>query len=74
MGAPRPRREGQSGGMNHTGSQARSARRGGDPGRFGGGGGKPPKKKGCELAVILGLLYLLTPATAFTAMVWRHIA
>lgn len=45
---PKPRREGQRGGMNHTRSQASSARRGGDPGRY---GGKPPKK-GCLLLVL----------------------
>lgn len=46
---PKPRREGQRGGMNHTGSQARSARRGGDPGRY---GGSPPKKS-CLLTLIV---------------------
>lgn len=66
---PKPRREGQRGGMNHTGSQARSARRGGDPGRY---GGKPPKK-GCDLFMIIGLLYLATPATALTSLVWRSL-
>ena len=70
MGAPKPRREGQRGGMNHTGSQARSARRGGDPGRF---GGKPPKS-GCPLAALHLFLLLVTPAVAASAMVWRHIA
>jgi hypothetical protein len=65
---PKPRREGQRGGMNHTGSQARSARRGGDPGRYGGG---PPKKGGCPLAALHLFLLLATPAMAFTAMVWR---
>jgi hypothetical protein len=70
MAAPKPRREGQRGGMNHTGSQASSARRGGDPGRY---GGKPPKS-GCPLSALVLMLYLVTPATAFTAMVWRHIA
>lgn len=48
---PKPRREGQRGGMNHTGSQARSARRGGDPGRYGGG----PPKKGCFGVVLIML-------------------
>ena len=73
MGAPKPRREGQRGGMNHTGSQARSSRRGGDPGRFG-GGGKPPKS-GCPLSAVLLLLYLVTPVTAFAGMIYlRHAA
>lgn len=44
MAVPKPRREGKRGGMNHTASQARSARRGGNPGRYGG-----PPKKGCAL-------------------------
>lgn len=70
MGAPKPRREGQRGGMNHTGSQARSARRGGDPGRF---GGKPPKS-GCPLSAVALLLYVVTPATAIVALASRHIA
>lgn len=43
---PKPRGEGGRGGMNHTGSQARSARRGGDPGRYGG-----PPKKTCLLII-----------------------
>jgi hypothetical protein len=51
---PKPRREGQSGGMNHTGSQARSARRGGDPGRYGG-----PPKKGCALVLLAGAASVL---------------
>lgn len=57
---PRPRREGQRGGMNHTGSQSRSARRGGDPGRY---GGKPPKK-GCALVLLAGTAGVLAAAAA----------
>jgi len=59
---PKPRREGQRGGMNHTGSQARSARRGGDPGRYGG----PPPKKPCLalMACVGGLLTLAGVAGA----------
>ena len=57
---PKPRREGQRGGMNHTGSQARSSRRGGDPGRFGGG----PPKKSC---VVLLFIILTIPAIILTA-------
>jgi hypothetical protein len=48
---PKPRREGQRGGMNHTGSQARSSRRGGDPGGYGG-----PPKTSCAV------LLFITPA------------
>jgi hypothetical protein len=71
MGVPKPRREGGRGGMNHTGSQARSARRGGDPGRY---GGKPPKS-GCPLTAVVLLLYLITPVAAFTGMIYlRHAA
>jgi hypothetical protein len=74
MAAPKPRREGQSGGMNHTRSQASSARRGGDPGRYGGGGGKPPKS-GCPLKALVLMLYLVTPVTAFAGMIYlRHAA
>lgn len=56
---PKSRREGQRGGMNHTGSQARSARRGGNPGRYGG-----PPKKSC--AVLLFII-LAIPAVILTA-------
>jgi hypothetical protein len=57
--------------MNHTGSQARSARRGGNPGHF---GGKPPKS-GCPLSALILLVYLATPVTAFAGMVYlRHAA
>lgn len=54
------RGEGGRGGMNHTGSQARSARRGGDPGKFGG----PPKKFDCFPVL---LLILAIPAVIVTA-------
>lgn len=70
MGAPKPRREGQRGGMNHTRSQASSARRGGDPGKF---GGPPPKGPKCLFGVFLLMVYLLTPVTAFVGMIYlRH--
>lgn len=52
--------------MNHTGSQSRSARRGGDPGRY---GGKPPKK-GCALFLFIMLLLPL----AAGAGIWEMIA
>lgn len=58
MAVPKPRREGGRGGMNHTGSQARSARRGGNPGRYGGG----PPKKGCAV-----IAFALVAAPAITA-------
>lgn len=63
--APKPRREGQSGGMNHTGSQSRSARRGGDPGRYGG-----PPKKGCALVLLAGAASVLLAS----AGVWDLLA
>lgn len=54
MAVPKPRGEGKRGGMNHTASQARSARRGGDPGRYGG-----PPKKGCA---VIALALIAIPA------------
>lgn len=55
MPIPKPRREGQSGGMKHGSSGSASRARGGSPGapRKGyksGGGAKPPKKPGCPFA------------------------
>jgi hypothetical protein len=45
--------------MNHTGSQARSSRRGGNPGRYGG----PPKKSCAVLLFIISAI----PAVILTA-------
>lgn len=71
---PRPRREGQSGGMRHGPSGSASRARGGSPGapRKGyksGGGAKPPKKPGCPLApelltIMLFGAYILTGTAA----------
>lgn len=66
MAVPKPRREGGRGGMNHTGSQARSARRGGNPGRYGG-----PPKKGCA---IIAVALLAIPAIVGTAAGVYYIA
>lgn len=55
--------------MNHTGSQARSARRGGDPGKFGGG---PPKGPRCLFGVFLLFLYMAVPVTAAGGIVYYH--
>jgi hypothetical protein len=63
VAVPKPRREGGRGGMNHTGSQARSARRGGNPGKYGG-----PPKKGC--AVIALALIAIPAVIAGTAGVY----
>lgn len=62
MTVPKPRSEGGRGGMNHTGSQARSARRGGNPGRYGG-----PPKKGCA---VIALALVAVPAVIGAAGVY----
>lgn len=62
---PKPRREGGRGGMNHTGSQARSARRGGNPGGYGG-----PPKKGCALVAVA---MLASPVLAAVGMAYYHL-
>ena len=58
---PKPRGEGQRGGMNHTGSQSRSARRGGDPGKYGG-----PPNKGPVCPLVL-LFLIAVPSIIITA-------
>ena len=61
MGVPKPRREGQSGGMNHRSNHGAF--------RASGGSVKPPKKGGCGL---LALLVLASPLFAAAGMVYYH--
>ena len=66
-GIPKSRREGKRGGMNYSGTQAASAKRGGDPGRY---GGPPPKGPKCLFGVFLLFVYMATPVVAAGGMVW----
>jgi hypothetical protein len=65
MAVPKPRREGQSGGMSH-----RDSYRGF---RNSGGSVKPPKK-GCGLTALILAFMLVTPVASAVGMVYWHTA
>jgi hypothetical protein len=62
MAVPKPRREGQRGGMNHRSNHGAF--------RASGGNVKPPKKGGC---LALFLLFMTVPGTFF-GMIYHHFA
>jgi hypothetical protein len=59
MSVPKQRGAGQRGGDGHRSNKGAF--------RASGGSVKPPKK-GCPLALLVGMAYVLTPATAFVAL------